>query len=68
MADIVLLKDRKSRWSRRGEVPGGGAEILLFTGIRYERRDLEPEFDLRMPQAMAMTSRMPAPGTEPRSR
>lgn len=64
MADIVLLKDRKPRWSRRDGVPGGGAEILLFTGIRYERR--EPEFDLRMPQVATMPSRIPAP-TEPYS-
>ncbi|MCL6708261.1 hypothetical protein M8R20_14775 [Pseudomonas sp. R2.Fl] len=65
MADIVLLKDRKPRWTRRGELPGGGAEILLFTGIRYERRDAAPELDLRMPQAAAMPARLPVPGTEP---
>lgn len=65
MADIVLLKDCTPRWTKRGELPGGGAEILLFTGVRYERRDQAPEIDLRMPQAVTRASRMPASGTEP---
>ncbi|MDR3494903.1 MAG: hypothetical protein P4L82_09885 [Ancalomicrobiaceae bacterium] len=39
MSAVILPFDRSKRRSERGAVPGGKAEILLFTGIRYEHAD-----------------------------
>lgn len=42
MADVVRISDRLSRAPRKA--PNGliAAKILLFTGVRYERRDPAP--------------------------
>jgi|GEM_PF-6919264 hypothetical protein len=39
MGEIVCLPDRIARPLRRAEInqPGASAQILMFTGIRYER-------------------------------
>jgi hypothetical protein len=39
MGDIVCLPERIARPAKRtaAELPASGAQILLFTGIRYER-------------------------------
>ena len=42
MADIIRIEERLSRSDRKmamGAPAGQKAVILLFTGIRYERRD-----------------------------
>jgi hypothetical protein len=40
MADLVMLKDWLQQTPRKtGVVPAESAEILLFTGVRYERLD-----------------------------
>ena len=39
MADIIRIKDRLSPGARAAKPAGGAARVLLFTGIRYERRD-----------------------------
>lgn len=37
MAEIIRIKDRLSLSDRRVRRDGTAAEVLLFTGIRYER-------------------------------
>ncbi|WEX78363.1 hypothetical protein PYH37_003244 [Sinorhizobium numidicum] len=39
MADVIRMQDRKVKTPRRPPVTSGGAKVLLFTGIRYERLD-----------------------------
>ncbi|OCP00858.1 hypothetical protein BC374_28690 [Ensifer sp. LC13] len=40
MADVIRIQDRKVRIPpRRPPAISGGAKVLLFTGIRYERLD-----------------------------
>ncbi|GEO84340.1 MULTISPECIES: hypothetical protein [Alphaproteobacteria] len=39
MAEIIRIKDRLSPIARTGRCDGAVAKVLLFTGIRYERRD-----------------------------
>ncbi len=59
MAEIIklgIMYDRSSQGtkSRNSTTPFGPAQILFFTGVRYERRQAEPE--------------TPAPKTANRSR
>lgn len=42
MAEILLMKDHRPRWARRERQSANGAEILLFTGVRYERYGASP--------------------------
>ena len=37
MADVVHIRDRLAQTPRRTAKPFQAAEILLFTGVRYER-------------------------------
>jgi hypothetical protein len=39
MADIIRMADRQSLARRSARMTGHKAEILFFTGIRYERLD-----------------------------
>lgn len=41
-ATIVRLPEGAERSARSPLPPGGSAEILLFTGVRYERPPAEP--------------------------
>lgn len=48
MADIIKLSSANDRFSQgakaRNSAPlNGSAQILFFTGVRYERRTTEPE-------------------------
>lgn len=48
MADIIKLSSANDRFSHgakaRNSAPlNGSAQILFFTGVRYERRTTEPE-------------------------
>lgn len=40
MADVVHIRDRLERMPRRTAKPFQDAQILLFTGVRYERIEL----------------------------
>lgn len=40
MADVVHIRDRLERTPRRTAKPFQDAQILLFTGVRYERIEL----------------------------
>ncbi|PWE58160.1 hypothetical protein DEM27_02980 [Metarhizobium album] len=40
MADVVRIWDRLERLPRQPQTKKFDAQILLFTGVRYERRDL----------------------------
>ncbi|WP_139015618.1 hypothetical protein [Ensifer aridi] len=51
MADVIRMQDRKPKRPRRRPVTTGGAKVLFFTGIRYER------LDGRGPQPTAPTDR-----------
>ena len=51
MADVIRLQDRKVKIPRKRPVTAGGAKVLFFTGIRYER------LDGRGPQPSAPTGR-----------
>lgn len=37
MADIIRLDDHRNRATRMSSKNGGPAQLLLFTGVRYER-------------------------------
>lgn len=50
MAIIVALADRRSQQPRRKDREPVEAQILLFTGVRYERLTDTPK---RRPQARA---------------
>ncbi|WP_377295296.1 hypothetical protein [Rhizobium sp. SG2393] len=39
MADVIRLTERPRRAVRAEQAIGAGAQILLFTGVRYERLD-----------------------------
>ncbi|MDW9373242.1 hypothetical protein GOC57_01010 [Sinorhizobium meliloti] len=39
MADVIRMQDRIVKRPRRRPVGKGGAKVLFFTGIRYERLD-----------------------------
>ncbi|MCT7373444.1 hypothetical protein [Chelativorans salis] len=39
MATILNFKRAAPRMTRRLPVPKGGAAIVIFPGVRYERRD-----------------------------
>lgn len=39
MADVVRISERLSRTPRKASDGLMAAKILLFTGVRYERRD-----------------------------
>ncbi len=39
MADVVRIWDRLERLPRQPQTKKFDAQILLFTGVRYERRD-----------------------------
>ena len=41
MGDLILF--RPAGEARRATAPSGGAQILFFTGVRYERAGKEPE-------------------------
>jgi hypothetical protein len=44
MADVIRIQDRKVRIPpHRPPAISGGAKVLLFTGIRYERLDRDPQ-------------------------
>ncbi|MBD9648680.1 hypothetical protein IB267_09980 [Ensifer sp. ENS09] len=44
MADVIRIQDRKVRIPpHRPPAISGGAKVLLFTGIRYERVDRDPQ-------------------------
>ena len=38
MADVIPLAPLRRPRPEAGPVPAGGAQILFFTGVRYERR------------------------------
>lgn len=62
MADIVSIKDRRPAPRSEGEARGRaarGAQILFFTGVRYERRDIAREREMTV-QTPGML--LPAPG------
>ncbi|MBR0556528.1 hypothetical protein J5J10_12645 [Ciceribacter sp. L1K23] len=65
MAEVVMLKDRKPRSVRRERVDGEGADILLFTGIRYERTAVGAPVDRRLPAVAKLPAQLPAPGQDP---
>lgn len=65
MAEIIklgIVYDRSSQGTktRNSSAPVGPAQILFFTGVRYERRQVEPEAQVE-PET-------PAPKTANRSR
>jgi hypothetical protein len=37
VADIIRLDDHRNRATRTSPTNGGPAQLLLFTGVRYER-------------------------------
>ncbi|SIR16287.1 hypothetical protein SAMN05880582_10780 [Rhizobium sp. RU20A] len=39
MADVIRLTQRPRKVARVEQAIGAGAQILLFTGVRYERLD-----------------------------
>ena len=39
MATIVQLSEQRRKRRPADEIPAGGARILLFLGVRYERHD-----------------------------
>ncbi|UWU08778.1 hypothetical protein [Sinorhizobium medicae] len=39
MADVIRMQDRIVKRPERRPVAKGGAKVLFFTGIRYERLD-----------------------------
>ncbi len=43
MADIVHIRDRLDRLPRKPQKSFQNAQILLFTGVRYERFDFAPQ-------------------------
>lgn len=49
MAEIIRIKDRLSLSDRRVRRDGMAAEVLLFTGIRYERYEQQRKKDNRLP-------------------
>ena len=42
MENIIELADKRPKVSRKFPNGSGGAKILLFTGVRYERLDRFP--------------------------
>ncbi|MCJ7996150.1 hypothetical protein J5N58_17165 [Rhizobium cremeum] len=49
MAEIIRIKDRLSLADRRVRRDGTAAQILLFTGIRYERYEPPRITEKRLP-------------------
>ncbi len=49
MAEIIKIQDRLSLSGRATRSDGGKAEVLLFTGIQYERRETQAKADARLP-------------------
>lgn len=49
MAQIIKIEDRLSLSGRVSRSDGGKADVLLFTGIRYERREAPLKVDARLP-------------------
>jgi hypothetical protein len=43
MGDILSFQVRPRADRRLDQVPVGGAQILFFTGVRYERMEATPE-------------------------
>lgn len=56
MADIIRLADRQTETTRRTPKEVEPAQILLFTGVRYER--LEPKSKRPSPSAKRSKSRV----------
>lgn len=42
MTEIIKFPLKRAK-RKRASRPTGGAEIIIFTGVRFERRDFEPE-------------------------
>jgi hypothetical protein len=49
MADIIRITDRLSFGARAVRSDGAAAKVLLFTGIRYERREPPAKAEPRLP-------------------